>query len=161
MKKQNSTWEVDNSEFWIGNSRNHVFKILFEWFKISMRQDRYLWVYMIYWRIKSPNLMEFWFLFWQRQEVWPVVPPIWLQGLEGLTTESQGFLENLHTIFNYRIQEDKQVSETPDLMIVNSLRCCPLSLISVIRNSWHLPLQISLPTTLPLSNVFIESILIV
>ena len=81
----------------------------------------------------------------------PVVPPNSLQGLAGLTTKSQGFLENLHTIFNYRIQEDKQVSETPDPMFVNSLRCCPLSLISVIRNSWHLTLQISsLPTTLPL-----------
>ena len=92
----------------------------------------------------------------------PVVPPNSLQGLAGLTTKSQGFLENLHTIFNYRIQEDKQVSETPDPMFVNSLRCCPLSLISVIRNSWHLTLQISsLPTTVPLSNVFIESILIV
>ena len=133
----------------------------FEWFKTSMRQDRYLRGYMIYWCIKSPNLMEFIFLFWQRHEVWPIVLPNWLQGLAGLTTKSQGFLENLHTIFNYRIQEDKQVSETPDPMIVKSLRCYPWSLISVIRNSWHLTLQISsLPTTMPLSNVFIETILI-
>ena len=133
----------------------------FEWFKTSMRQDRYLRGYMIYWCIKNPNLMEFWFLFWQRHEVWPLVAPNWLQGLAGLTTKSQGFLENLHTIFNYRIQEDRKVSETPDPMIVYSLRCYPLSLISVIRNSWHLTLKFSsLPTTVPLSNVFIETILV-
>ena len=132
-------------QFWILNwkfLKPCFLKFLIGWFKTS-RQDRYLWGYMIYWCINSPSLMEFWFLFWQRHEVWPIVPPNWLQGLAGLTTKSQGFLENLHTIFNYRIQEDKQVSETPDLMIVNSLRCCPLSLISVIRNSWHLMLQIS------------------
>ena len=87
-----SIWEVNDSEFWIGNLESMFFEISL-WMIQNFHEARRIFVTVqeIYWSIIIPFLMWIWFLFWQRHEVWPVVLPNWLQGLAGLTTKVRIF----------------------------------------------------------------------